>query len=146
MINFISGQIGFAEDSVFSNSSYEELTTIAQNSSIEKGEDPGGPYFYAEKVQGGIRFEIYISLKGKKIDYIVLRWPDGPYTSKGWDGVSEKRLKDEYRSLLKFVQITVGRPPDTNGNRNRIWYFEWGQVSVSYESRDFITQIYMTPK
>jgi hypothetical protein len=93
-----------------------------------------------------MKFGIFISLKEKRIDYIALRWLDGPCTSKGWDGVSEKALKEEYRLLLNFVEQRVGCPADNKKNRQRTWRFKWGQVDVSYESRDFVTQIYMKPR
>jgi hypothetical protein len=82
----------------------------------------------------------------KRIHWLVLHWLDGPCTSKGRDGVSEKALKDEYRQILNFVEKSVGNPPDNKRNRQRTWRFKWGQVDVSYEPRDFVAAIFMKPR
>jgi hypothetical protein len=72
--------------------------------------DGSGNYFYIEAAAEDIRFGVFISLREKRIDYILLRWLDSPM--KGWDDVSEKVLRDEYRLLLNFVRKTAGAPPD----------------------------------
>jgi hypothetical protein len=146
MINFIEGQIDLDEKNIVSVSNCEDLSALAAKGLIEKREYSGGIYYYVDYVAVDMRFGIFISLKGKRIDYIALRWLDGPCTSKGWDDVSEKALKEEYHLPLTFVEKSVGRPPDNKKDRQRTWRFTWGQVEVSYQSRDFVTQIYMKPR
>lgn len=146
MINFTKGQINLDAKNILSVSDYEDLGAFAAKDLIEKREYSGGIYYYVDHVAHDMRFGIFISLKEKRIDYIALRWLDGPCTSKGWDEVSEKALKEEYRLLLNLIEKSVGRPPDNKRDRQRTWRFTWGQVDVSYESRDFVTQIYMRPR
>jgi hypothetical protein len=146
MINFIEGKITLDEKNVVSTSSYEDLSALAANGMIEKREYPGGIYYYTDYTVDDMRFGIFISLGANRVDYIALRWLEGPCTSKGWNDVSENALKNEYRLLLNFVEKRVGRPPDNKKDRQRSWRFTWGQVDVSYESRDFVTQIYMKPR
>lgn len=147
MINLIEGQIDLGAKKIFTVSDYEDLNTLAKKGLIEKRKDPGkgGPYFYVEFVEDGMKFGVIISLQEQKIEWFLLRWLDGPCTSKGWDGVSEKALKDEYRLLLNFVEKMVGRAPDKKGNRERTWRFKWGQIDVSYEPRSFNAAIFMVP-
>lgn len=146
MINFTKGQINLDAKNILSASDYEDLRAFAAKGLIEKREYSGGIYYYVDHVAHDMRFGIFISLKEKRIDYIALRWLDGPCTSKGWDDVSEKALKEEYRLLLNLIEKSVGRPPDNKRDRQRTWRFTWGQVDVSYESRDFVTQVYMKPR
>jgi len=146
MINFIKGQINLGAKNICAVSDDEYINTLAEESLIEKREDGVGTYYYVETVADNMRFGVFIRLSEKRIRRLVLRWLDGPCTSKGWDDVSEKALKQEYRLLLKFVEKMVGRPPDNKRNRQREWRFNWGQVDVSYDSRDFVTQIYIKPR
>lgn len=146
MINFIEGKINLKAKSVIIASDYGYLNALAEKGLIEKRKGPGNgkDYFYAEAIAEDQRFGLIISLRNKKIDYILLRWLDSPM--KGWDDVSEKALKDEYRLLLNFVEKSVGGPPDINSNRKRTWRFKWGQVDVSYEPRSFDAAIFMKPR
>ena len=146
MINFIEGQINIDEKTILSISDYKDLRIFATQGLIEKREYSGGIYYYFEYAVHDMRFGVFISLKDKRIDYIALRWLNGPCTSKGWDDVSEKALKEEYCRLLNFVEKRVGRPPDNKRDERSAWRFAWGQVDVSYELRDFVTQIYMQPR
>jgi len=146
MINFIEGQINLGAKSILAASSDEDVNAIAEEGLIAKREDGAGTYYYVEAVEDGMRFGVFIRLRERKIHWLVLRWLDGPCTSKGWDGVSEKALKDEYRLLLNFVEKMAGGPPDNKKNRQRTWRFKWGQVDVSYEPRDFVTAIFMKPR
>lgn len=148
MINLIEGQLELGAKKILTVSDYEDLNALAKEGLIEKREDPGKgePYFYVESVEDGMRFGVIISLQEKKIEWFLLRWLDGPCTSKGWDGVSENALKDEYRLLLNFVEKMVGHPPDKKGNRERTWRFKWGKIDVSYEPRSFDAAIFMVPR
>lgn len=146
MINFNQGKINLDDKHILTASDYDGLDVLTKQCLIEKREDAGGMYYYVEVVADGMRLGIFVSLRESRIEYLILRWLDGPCTSKGWDGVNEKALNDEYRLLLNFVEEKVGRPPDKKGFRQRTWRFTWGHVDVSYESRDFVTQIYMTPR
>jgi len=146
MINFTEGQINLGAKGIFILSDYEDLDDLAKEGLIEKRKDPAGSgnYFYGEAVADDIRFGVVISLREKRIDYILLRWLDSPM--KGWDDVSEKALKDEYRLLLNFVEKRVGGPPDNKKNRQCTWRFKWGHVDVSYEPRSFDAAIFMVPR
>lgn len=65
---------------------------------------------------------------------------------KGWDDVSEKAMKDEYRLLSDFVEKLVGRPPDNKRNRQRTRSFKWRRVEVAYEPRAYQADIFMKPR
>ena len=145
MINFIEGQINLGAKNILAVSDYEYINSLAEEGLIEKREDGAGTYYYFESVADGMTFGVFIRLREKRIRWLVLHWLEGPCTSQGWDGVSEKALKDEYRSLVNFVEKSVG-PPDNKKNRQRTWRFKWGQVDVSYEPRDFVTTIFMKPR
>jgi hypothetical protein len=145
MINFIEGKINLGEKSISVVSDYEDLNALAEEGLIEKRETGGGrTYYYVEAVADGMRFGVFIRLREKRIEWLRLQWLDSPM--KGWDDVSEKAMKDEYRLLSNFVEKRVGRPPDNKRNRQRRWRFKWGQVEVSYEPRAFQADIFMVPR
>jgi hypothetical protein len=146
MINFIKGQINLGPKNIFVASEFEYINALAEEGLIEKREDGSGAYYYVESVTEGMRFGVFIRFRDKRIHWLVLHWLDGPCTSKGWDDVCEKALKDEYRMLLNFVEKTAGAPADNKKNRQCTWRFEWGQVDVSYEPRDFVAAIFMKPR
>lgn len=148
MINFSQGQIHLGTAILRVAADYNELDALADKGSIEKRKGGGanGTYFYVEVEDGGMRFGIFVSLRGEKIEWLLLRWLDGPCTSKGWDGVSETALRDEYRRLLNFVEERSGVPPNHKKNRERRWRFNWGHVDVSYELRSFDAAIFMVPR
>ena len=146
MINFIEGQINLGARSIFAASNSEDLNTLAEEGLLDKREDGAGIYYYVEAVADGMRFGVFIRLREKKIHWLVLHWLDGPCTSQGWDGISEKALKDEFSLLLNFVEKRSGGPPDNKSNRRRTWHFKWGQVDVSYEPRDFVAAIFLKPR
>lgn len=141
MINFLEGQIGIGEKNILALSD-KDLNTLAEGP-VEKREDAVGTYYYVEADADGMRFGTFISLREKRIDWVRLNWLDSPI--KGWDDVSEKAMKDEYRLLSKFVEEKVGRSPDNKRNRKRTWRFEWGQLEVCYEPRAYQADIYMKP-
>jgi len=143
MINFTEGQIILGAKNIFAISD-ENLNALAKESVIEKREDAGGIYYYVEDEADGMRFGIFISLREKKIEWVRLSWLDSPV--KGWEDVSEKATKDEYRLLLNFVETQVGAPPDNKGNRRRTWRFNWGQLEVCYEPRAYQADIFMKPR
>ncbi|WP_332876313.1 hypothetical protein [Massilia sp. S19_KUP03_FR1] len=145
MINFIEGKINVGEKNISVVSDYEYLNALSEEGSVEKRRDPGGgePYFYAEAVADGMRFGIFISLRDRKIDWLRLSWLDS--SMKGWDDVSEKAVKGEYRILLGLIEKLVGRPPDNKKDRLRSWRLKWGQLNVSYDLRAFQADIYMKP-
>jgi hypothetical protein len=146
MIDFIKGQINLGAKNIFMASDDKYLNTLAEEGLIEKRKDPGGgePYFYVEAVTDGMRLGVIISLREKRIDYILLRWLDSPM--KGWDDVSEQLMMDEYRLLSDLVKKQVGAPPDNRRTATRTWRFKWGQVNVSYEPRSFQADIFMKPR
>lgn len=146
MINFIKGQINIGAKQIYTSSDYEQINALAEEGIIEKREDGSGVYYYVESVVEGMRFGIFIRFRDKRIHWLVLHWLDGPCTSKGWEGVSEKALKYEYRMLLDFVEKTAGGPPASKNDRQRTWRFNWGQVDVSYQPRDFVAAIFMKPR
>jgi hypothetical protein len=145
MVNFIEGQINFGAKNISFASDYEDLNTIAEEGLIEKRETGSGTiYYYVEAMANDMRFGVFITLREKRIDWIRLSWLDSPI--KGWDDVSEKGVKDEYRLLLNIVEKMVGGPPDNKKNRQRTWRFTWGQLNVSYDLRAFQADIYMKPR
>lgn len=144
MINLTKGQINFGDKNILAVSN-EELNALAEKGLIEKRETGGGrPYYYVEAAADGMRFGVFIRLREKRIEWLRLSWLDSPV--KGWDDVSEKAMKDEYRLLSNFVEKVVGSPPDHKKNRQRTWRFNWGQVEVSYEPRAYQADIYMVPR
>jgi DNA-binding transcriptional ArsR family regulator len=141
MINFIDGKINLGGKSISIASNYEELSALAQEGLIEKREDAGGIYYYAEAEADGMRLGVFISLREKKIEWLRLHWLDSPM--KGWDDVSEKLMMDEYRLLSNLVKKQVETPPNNRKTATRTWRFKWGQVNVSYEPRSFQADIFM---
>ncbi|MCC2963021.1 hypothetical protein LK540_21545 [Massilia sp. IC2-278] len=147
MINLTGEEIELGAKNISVVSGYENLIALTEEGLIEKRKDPGGgePYFYVEAVADNMKFGVTISLREKKIEWLLLRWLDGPCTNKGWDGVSEEVLKDEYHTLSKFVEQRAGSPPNDKRNRRRMWCFQWGKLEVSYEPRSFNVAIFMEP-
>lgn len=145
MINFTEGKISLGEKSFSAASDYEDLNVLAAERLIEKREMPGGrPYFYLEAVEDGMRFGVFIRLRAKRIEWILLRWLDRPIT--GWDNASEKAMTDEYHLISNFVKKHVGTTPDSKKTGTREWRLKWGQLSVSYEVRSCDVAIFMEPR
>jgi DNA-binding transcriptional ArsR family regulator len=144
MINFIEGKINLGEKSISPVSNYEELSSLAEEGLIEKREDAGGMYYYVEAEADGMKFGVFISLRDKRIEWLLLRWLDRPM--KSWDDVSEKAMTDEYHLLSNFVKRQVGAPPNNIKTGTRTWRFKWGQINLSYEVRSFDVAIFMKPQ
>lgn len=144
MINFIEGKINLGEKSISPVSNYEHLSSLAEEGLIEKREDAGGMYYYVEAEADDMRFGVFISLRDKRIEWILLRWLDRPM--KSWDDVSEKAMTDEYHLLSNFVKKQVGAPPNNIKTGTRTWRFKWGQINLSYEVRSFDVAIFMKPR
>lgn len=145
MINLIEGKINLGTQNILTTSDYIDLNAFAEEGLIEKREGNGGRiYYYVETAVDSMRFGVFIRLQERKIEWLLLRWLDRPI--KGWDNVSEKALKDEYRLLSNFVEKMVGGPPDRKKDRQRTWHFKWGQVDVKYEPRSFDAAIFMIPR
>lgn len=145
MINFIEGQINLGEKSLLAASDSEYLNALAEKGLIEKRETGGGRvYYYLEAEADGMKFGVFIRLREKRIEWLRMSWLDS--SMKGWDDVSEKAMKDEYRLLLNFIEEMVGRPPDNKGNRKRTWRFKWGLLEVCYEPRAYQADIFMKPQ
>jgi hypothetical protein len=145
MINFAEGKINLGAKNILAASDYEDLNSLAEEGLIEKRETGGGrTYYYVEAVADDMRFGVFIRLREKKIEWLRLSWLDSPM--KGWDDVSEKAMKDEYRLLSNLVEKMVGGPPDNKRNRQRTWRFKWGQVEVSYEPRAYQADIFIVPR
>jgi len=145
MINFTEGNINIGTKNILAASDYDDLNSLAEEGLIEKRETGGGKtYYYVEAVADDMRFGVFIRLREKKIEWLRLSWLDSPM--KGWDDVSEKAMKDEYRLLSNLVEKMVGGPPDNKRNRQRIWRFKWGQVEASYEPRAYQADIFIVPR
>lgn len=145
MINLIEGKINVGTKDILVASDCDNLDALSEEGLLEARKDGNdGTYYYVEAVEEGVRFGVFITLRDRRIKWLLLRWLDSPM--KGWDDVSEKALKNEYRLLLNFVENMVGRPPDKKGNRERTWRFKWGQIDVSYEPRSFDAAIFMVPR
>src|SRR4051812_23046910 len=111
MISFADGKNHIDEKNISAVIDYENMKLFCKNGLIEEREENDGrTYYYMEAVEDATRFGAFIRLREKKIEWVVLRWLDGPM--KSWDDVSEKALSDEYRLLLRIVEQNVGRPPD----------------------------------
>jgi hypothetical protein len=143
MINFIEGKINLGEKNILAISN-EDLKSLAEEGLIEKREDAAGIYYYAETEADSMRFGAFIGLRENRINWVRLNWLDSPI--KGWDDVSEKAMKDEYRLLSNFVEKAIGSPPENKVNRKRTWRFKWGQVEVTYEPRAYQADILMKPQ
>ncbi|MFL6631038.1 MAG: hypothetical protein ACJ8HJ_01820 [Massilia sp.] len=147
MINFIEGRINLGAKNIVATSDYEHLNALAEEGVIERRENGRGEtYYYVESVAEDMRFGVFIRLREKRIKWLVLHWLDGPCTSKGWDGVSERLLKEEYSLLSNFVEKRVGSPPNNKKNRQHTWHVQWGQIDVNYDQRDFVVAVFMIPR
>lgn len=148
MINLVKGTITCNAMIISVASDYTHMNALGENRLVEKRNDlsGGAPYFYFETIEKDMRIGVTISMIKENVEWILLRWLDGPCTSKGWDDVSEKGLKDEYRTLINFVEKKAGRAPDSKKNWQCAWRFNWGQVKVSYEPRSFEVAIFLTPR
>lgn len=144
MINFTEGEINLDQGSILMTTGEGSLDTFAKKGLVERREDNGGPYYYLEASERGMRFAIFISLREKRIEWLRLHWLDSPM--KGWDDVSEKGVQDEYDLLSNFVEDAVGGPPDSKKSRRRMWRFTWGQLEVCYDLRAFQADIFMKPR
>ena len=120
------------------------LRILAEDGLIAKREDAGGMYYYVEAEADGMRFGVFISLRDKRIEWLLLRWLDRPM--KSWDDVSEKAMTDEYHLLSNFVKKQVGASPNNTRTGRRTWRLKWGQLSVTYEVRSFDVAIFMKPR
>ncbi|MCD2515502.1 hypothetical protein LQ564_04165 [Massilia sp. G4R7] len=144
MINLIEGKVKLGKKDISVASDYEDLRALAEEGLIEKREDAGGIYYYVESEADDMRFGVFISLRGKRIEWILLRWLDRPM--KSWDDVSEKAMTDEYHLLSNFIKKQVGAPPNNIKTGTRTWRFKWGQINLSYEVRSFDVAIFMKPQ
>jgi hypothetical protein len=144
MINFIEGKIYLGEKFISASTDYDELKTLADKGLIERREYTGGMYYYVEAQKDNMRFGVFISLREKKIKWLLLRWLDRPI--KSWDDVSEKAMTDEYHLLSNFVKKHIGYPPNNIRTGTRTWRFKWGQLDLSYEVRSFDVAIFMKPR
>jgi len=145
MINFTEGKIYLGEKNISVVSDYEDLNILAEEGLVEKREMIAGKHhFYVEAVEDGMRFRVFIRLREKRIEWILLRWLDRPIT--GWDNASEKAMTDEYHLISNFVKKHVGTAPDSRKTGTRGWRLKWGQLNVSYEIRSFDVAIFMKPR
>ncbi len=145
MINFIEGKINLGDRKLSVDCDYEDLRTLADEGFIERRQTSAGRhYYYVEAAEGSMRFAVFVRLKEKRIEWLLLRWLDRPM--KGWDDVSEKAMTDEYRKISNFVKEHVKTPPDNKKTGTRTWQLKWGTLDVSYEVRSFDVAIYMKPK
>lgn len=144
MINFTEGKINLGEKNISVAARYEDLNALVKEGAIEKREDAGGMYYYFEAEANSMRFGVFISLRDRRIESLLLRWLDRPM--KGWDDVSEKAMTDEYRLLSDFVKKEIGAPPNNTKTGTRTWHLKWGRLNVSYEVRSFDVAIFMKPR
>lgn len=144
MINLIEGKINIGWENILAVSD-QKLNVLAKEGLIEKREVGGGKiYYYVETVVDDMRFGVFIRLRENRVEWLRLHCLDSPM--KGWDDVSEKAVKDEYRLLSDFVEKTVGVPSDNEKSRKRTWRFRWGQIEVCYDLRAFQADIFMKPR
>ena len=141
MINFTEGKINLGEEILSVSSSFEDLENLAGKGLIERREDAGGRYYYVEVQEDAMRFGVFISLREKNIEWLLLRWLDRPI--KSWDDASEKAMTDEYHLLSNFLKKQIGSSPNNIRTGTRTWRFKWGQLNLSYEVRSFDVAIFM---
>jgi len=141
MINFTEGKINLGEKILSVSSSFEDLENLAEKGLIERREDAGGMYYYVEAEKDAMRFGVFISLREKNIEWLLLRWLDRPI--KSWDDASEKAMTDEYHLISNFLKKQIGSSPNNIRTGTRTWRFKWGQLNLSYEVRSFDVAIFM---
>lgn len=141
MINFTEGKINLGEEILSVSSSFEDLENLAGKGLIERREDAGGRYYYVEVQEDAMRFGVFISLREKNIEWLLLRWLDRPI--KSWDDASEKAMTDEYHLISNFLKKHIGASPNNIRTGTRTWRFKWGQLNLSYEVRSFDVAIFM---
>jgi hypothetical protein len=141
MINFTEGKINLGEEILSVSSSFEDLENLARKGLIERREDAGGMYYYVEVQEDAMRFGVFISLREKNIEWLLLRWLDRPI--KSWDDASEKAMTDEYHLISNFLKKQIGSSPNNIRTGTRTWRFKWGQLNLSYEVRSFDVAIFM---
>jgi hypothetical protein len=141
MINFTEGKINLGEEILSVSSSFEDLENLAGKGLIERREDAGGRYYYVEVQEDAMRFGVFISLREKNIEWLLLRWLDRPI--KSWDDASEKAMTDEYHLISNFLKKQIGSSPNNIRTGTRTWRFKWGQLNLSYEVRSFDVAIFM---
>lgn len=141
MINFTEGKINLGEEILSVSSSFEDLENLAGKGLIERREDAGGRYYYVEVQEDTMRFGVFISLREKNIEWLLLRWLDRPI--KSWDDASEKAMTDEYHLISNFLKNQIGSSPNNIRTGTRTWRFKWGQLNLSYEVRSFDVAIFM---
>ena len=141
MINFTEGKINLGEEILSVSSSFEDLENLAGKGLIERREDAGGMYYYVEVQEDAMRFGVFISLREKNIEWLLLRWLDRPI--KSWDDASEKAMTDEYHLISNFLKKQIGASPNNIRTGTRTWRFKWGQLNLSYEVRSFDVAIFM---
>ena len=144
MINFTEGKINLGEKIVSLSSNCGELENLAESGLIERREVVGDMHYYVEAQKDSMRFGVIISLRGKNIEWLLLRWLDRPM--KSWDDVSEKAMTDEYHLLSNFVKKHTKARPNNVRTGTRTWRFKWGQLDFSYEVRSFVVAIFMKPR
>ena len=141
MIDFTEGKINIGENILSVSSNYEELENLAEKYFIERRECAGGIYYYVAAQEDAMRFGVFISLREKNIEWLLLRWLDRPI--KSWDNASEKTMADEYHLILNFLKKQIGASPNNIRTGTRTWRFKWGQLNLSYEVRSFDVAIFM---
>jgi hypothetical protein len=141
MINFTEGKINLGEEILSVSSSFEDLENLAGKGLIERREDAGGRYYYVEVQEDAMRFGVFISLREKNIEWLLLRWLDRPI--KSWNDASEKAMTDEYHLISNFLKKQIGSSPNNIRTGTRTWRFKWGQLNLSYEVRSFDVAIFM---
>jgi hypothetical protein len=88
-----------------------------------------------------MRLGVFISLREKNIEWLLLRWLDRPI--KSWYGASEKAMADEYHLISNFLKKQTEASPNNITTGTRTWRFKWGQLNLSYEVRSFDVAIFM---
>jgi hypothetical protein len=144
MINFTEGKINLGEKIVSVLSNCEELENLAESGLIERREVIGDMHYYVEAQKDSMRFGVFIFLREKKFEWLLLRWLDRPIRS--WDDVGEKAMTDEYHLLSNFVKKHTKARPNNIRTGTRTWRFKWGQLDLSYEIRSFDVAIFMKPQ
>jgi hypothetical protein len=93
----------------------------------------------------GKNFGLVLTFQGDTLKSFFLSWHDGLSGQKGYDA-SELQLRADQRSLTRFLQKTLGRPPDQSSDHTSTYYFKWGSITANYSIRSLTTGISMSWK
>lgn len=130
MIDFAGGIIYLGDDQISVKARVEDLSCLEEKGTVRKIQNgpPERVSFYAENIlHGGMKFAVGIRYNGIRLEWIMLRWLEGPCTSRGWGSVTEVLLKDEYAKLSVFLEKQIGNVANKKRTGRAHGYFLGGK-------------------